>query len=212
MTMKTNLRSHSHYLEFKKGVSNKFYEVEVSELEGGEASLKVRYGRIGAVGQAKTYSTYPNFSCASVYADQLVDQKVGKGYKKASTLQALASACEEPEERKNRGLSPLETPIPDWRVIYNAGVTERRLDKWATEFLTKLNLIRASYHDLTYAQVGAQLATLFKQKRAEIKRITGSKTHGFAVQDDPRTISAARMFYEDLRSKTSWPQIYVYWR
>ncbi len=210
MTTKQSLRSHSDYLEFKKGVSNKFYEVEVSEIQGGEATVKVRYGRIGANGQSKVYSVYLNYAIALSEAEGLVKAKEKKGYKKVSALQALASACEEPEERKNKGLSPLEAEIPKWRVAYNAGVTERRLDSWAAEFLSKLNLIRASYYDLTYTQVSQQLETLFKQKRAEVKRIAGSKTHGFAVSDDPRTLSAARMFYEDLRTQTS-PNIYVYW-
>jgi len=211
MTTKTPLRKFSQYLEFKKGVSNKFYEVEVSEIEGGETSVKVRYGRIGAEGRSKTYSYYHSYSLAMSQAEVLVDTKIRKGYKKVSPLQALASACEEPDERKNRGISALESTLPDWRVPYNAGVTERRLDKWAREFLSKLNLIRASQYDLTYAQIQLQLDTLFKQKRAEINRISKSKTHSFAVSDDPRTMSAAHMFYEDLRSQTS-PRIYVYWR
>ena len=60
--------------EFRKGTSEKFWEVAV---EG--RAVTVRFGRIGAQGQEKTKSL-PTPEAARAEHDQLVAEKLRKGY------------------------------------------------------------------------------------------------------------------------------------
>ncbi len=62
------------YFEFVEGSSSKFWSIV---LNGNDVTVK--YGRIGTNGQEKTKS-FPNSSAAKQYYDQIVDEKVGKGY------------------------------------------------------------------------------------------------------------------------------------
>lgn len=60
--------------EFLEGSSSKFWSIALSGND-----VTVRYGRIGTNGQEKTKS-FPNSSAAQQYYEQIVDEKVGKGY------------------------------------------------------------------------------------------------------------------------------------
>lgn len=62
------------YFEFVEGSSSKFWSIKMS---GNDVTVK--YGRIGTNGQEKTKS-FPNSSAAKKYYDEIVDEKVGKGY------------------------------------------------------------------------------------------------------------------------------------
>lgn len=195
----------SEYLEFKKGTSNKFYEVSVKPDGDGYWRFTARYGRIGANGRVKDYGR-STWAYAVVSAETQINKKLGKGYKKADPLSALASALQEPEERKLKGKPPHIMPIPHW-FIDTPGTIER-LDKWAKKFLSKVNLVRASYYELSHEQHRDQITTVFTSARDEFQRIKKTKAHGAAVKADHRTETAAAVFFNDLRDRE---QVYVYW-
>ncbi|MCI0562787.1 MAG: WGR domain-containing protein [Nitrososphaera sp.] len=187
------------YFEYKMGTSNKFYKITVVETDNGSATLTTRYGRIGTNGRVDT-QTFHHYNLAVLHAEDLVDEKLRKGYKQVSALQALASACEEPHERNSNGLKPLEIAIPGWFVNV---ATAERLNAWAHKLLYKLNLIRASYYELSNTPGRAaenQAEKLFTQAREEIIRICGSTSNGPEMQKDPRTMQAAITFYNEITS------------
>jgi DNA ligase-1 len=64
----------SRRFEFSEDKSNKFWEVSIAGCD-----VTVRYGRIGSDGQTKTKS-FPDAAAAQEHADQLVEEKVDKGY------------------------------------------------------------------------------------------------------------------------------------
>ncbi|MFN7975657.1 MAG: DNA ligase [Acidobacteriota bacterium] len=61
--------------ELVDGASSKFWEIEVSG-----ATHTVRFGRIGAAGQAST-KTFADAATAAAAAQKLVAEKIGKGYR-----------------------------------------------------------------------------------------------------------------------------------
>lgn len=63
--------------EMVEGSSEKFWEI----VRDG-AQVTVRYGRIGSNGQSKT-KAFADEPSARAYADGLIDEKVGKGYREA---------------------------------------------------------------------------------------------------------------------------------
>ena len=65
--------------EFVGGSSAKFWEVTVQK-----ETVTVCYGRIGASGQVQT-KTFIDGPTAQKYADNLVQQKLGKGYIECQT-------------------------------------------------------------------------------------------------------------------------------
>jgi DNA ligase-1 len=60
--------------EFVEGKSSKFWEIAISGCD-----VTVRWGRIGSDGQTKT-KTFADAAAAQEYADELVEEKTGKGY------------------------------------------------------------------------------------------------------------------------------------
>jgi predicted DNA-binding WGR domain protein len=69
-----DVRMRPRYFEFVEGSSSKFWSIE---LHGSDVT--VRYGRIGTNGQEKTKS-FPSQSAAQKYYDEIVAEKVEKGY------------------------------------------------------------------------------------------------------------------------------------
>jgi outer membrane protein assembly factor BamB len=67
------------YLELSEGDagSHKFYEVIVTD-----ATLNIRYGRIGDNGQSQS-KTFPSFDKAKAEADKKIKEKLNKGYERA---------------------------------------------------------------------------------------------------------------------------------
>ncbi|MHC5544347.1 WGR domain-containing protein, partial [Singulisphaera rosea] len=63
--------------EMVEGSSEKFWEIVRDGVQ-----VTVRYGRIGSNGQAKT-KAFADEAAARVYADGLIEVKVGKGYREA---------------------------------------------------------------------------------------------------------------------------------
>ena len=66
--------------EFVGGTSSKFWEVSVSG-----ASVTVRYGRIGTLGQSQTKSL-ADAAAAERHVEKLISEKIGKGYKETAVL------------------------------------------------------------------------------------------------------------------------------
>lgn len=62
------------YFEFVEGSSSKFWSIK---MHGNDVTVK--YGRIGTSGQEKTKS-FPSSSAAKKYYDEIIDEKVEKGY------------------------------------------------------------------------------------------------------------------------------------
>lgn len=60
--------------EFSEGTSNKFWEVV---LDG--ATVSVRFGKIGTAGMTKP-KVFPTDAAAKKYYDELIAEKIGKGY------------------------------------------------------------------------------------------------------------------------------------
>lgn len=196
MDTSAELRKYYRYAEFKKGTSNKFYQVQAIETGGDGLRTRVvyTYGRIGTDGQRKVQEGL-SWSYAKQLADDKFEQKLAKGYKEVSALEALASACEEPEDRPQRGLSPVEVELPSFQTGNPA--TDKRLETMCEKYLKKLNLIRASYYELSVKQHKTQNETLFKQFRNEFRRICGSKTHG-EFANNPLTEQKVRVFFRSL--------------
>jgi predicted DNA-binding WGR domain protein len=60
--------------EFREGKSSKFWQIEV-----GDASFTVTFGRIGTEGQTQK-KAWPSAAAAQAAADKLISEKTGKGY------------------------------------------------------------------------------------------------------------------------------------
>lgn len=202
MDANLQLRTFDKYLEFKNGTSNKFYKVEVREVSENDVQLTIRYGRIGTNGRSDT-THFGSWDYCMMCANERVEEKLDKGYRLVSDLEALASAFEEPEERKQNGLPPVDDPIPVWHTG-NAALAAK-LDKWANNFLRKLNLIRTSFYGLTESQYRKQVESLFDQAYRGAKKL--HKDYIAVVNADPRTVSGIKLFYNGLREKSgtnSW--------
>jgi len=108
MTKETELREHSRFATFRKGTSNKFYQVRVVEREDTCADVLFVYGRIGTAGQTKEQIA-GYFEQGVIVADQQFEKKLSKGYvEQKSSLVLLAMTMEEPEERKGHGLQAVD--------------------------------------------------------------------------------------------------------
>jgi len=184
MSANTELQTYSRYSEFKRGTSNKFYQIEVQELEGGRASFLVRYGRIGATPREKCYGTHYNFRAACSKAETLFGKKLTKGYREATALEALASAIEEPNQRKNNGLAPVTLDLPLWDS--GSPETNARLDKLAQAAVDKLNLIRASYNGMSATIYRKQIKDVVRSLQAEFSRISNTRLHGPYIVNNHR--------------------------
>lgn len=172
--MDNELRTYRRYAEFRKGTSNKFYEVEVEELgPDGPAKITFRYGRIGQAGRTKE-DTFRHFGTASIVADNRFAEKLAKGYVEIkSALHALAAACETPEDRPNRGLPPAVIEAPSaWGL---GRKRDERLTAFVRKYVNKLNLIRASHNELEPKVYAKQVSNLLQQYAREWCRIAGSK-------------------------------------
>ena len=187
------------YAEFKKGTSNKFYEVLV---EGSIVTF--RWGRIGTAGQSKTEDCGDHYSaCHS--ADQQFQTKLDKGYVEArvcSPLMALVSGLEEPEERRMNGLPPVKICIPsNWSMYTEAG--NARMRKFAQKYNDKLNLIRASLRDLKPKQAAEQANTVLRSYVDEWRRIGKTVHCAEASETEVREIVAD--FFDRLRNSFGVP-------
>ncbi len=207
MTKETELREHSRFATFRKGTSNKFYQVRVIEREDTCADVLLTYGRIGTAGQTKkTLASY--FERGVEIVDQKLAKKLAKGYvEQKSSLVLLAMTMQEPEERKGSGLPPVDVKfVMPWTCSESM---KERLSKFATKYLSKLNLIRKDFYALSHKQFETQMEGLGKQFTAEFDRILASKGYGDeAGRDDVK--QAVIYYYRALRSESNladfhWP-------
>jgi DNA ligase-1 len=86
----TSAETHAHtsssakrYFEFVEGTSNKFWEVWTNGCE-----LTTRWGRIGTDGQSKS-KTFATAAAAQAEHDELVAEKLGKGYREITRAAAV---------------------------------------------------------------------------------------------------------------------------
>jgi predicted DNA-binding WGR domain protein len=204
MTEETELREHSRFATFRKGTSNKFYQIRVTEKENEQADVVYTWGRIGTAGQSKTDQGY--YSYAVNVANEQFEKKLKKGYvEQKSSLVLLAMTIEEPEERKGDGLKPVDVQFVMPSV---SPKMEERLGKFARKYLSKLNLVRKDKFSLKPKQYEKQIEDLGRQFTAEFDRICSSKGYGAEVNDDVK--QAVIYFYRALRDETKlgayrWP-------
>ena len=95
--------------ELVEGSSSKFWEIEL-----GDTSFDVRWGRIGTSGQSQTKS-FPTAAKAQAEHDKLVKEKTGKGYAEvgASATSTSASKPAKTSETKPTTTKSAEVPETD---------------------------------------------------------------------------------------------------
>ena len=167
------LRRFHRYGEKKAGVNNKYYEVEATEREDGRADWAFRWGRIGYDPKSKT-GTFLSFEAAKLHCEEQFAKKRQRGYREVNAMEALASAVQDPSERKTQGLPAVELVIP----CFHAGKSEQRCQTFAQKYVEKLNLIRKSKNVLKHKEYNDQIEALLKAYCAEYKRMKRSKAHG----------------------------------
>lgn len=201
MTDTTQLRRHHVRAEYAKGTSNKFYETTAQEMEIGITSWEFRWGRIGTAGQTKKGTSY-TFDGAVTLCKQQMRKKLDKGYIKvsASPLRLLGQAIQDEAERQTNGLPPANLEIPtNWGMYTPAG--NKRITKFAKKYLDKLNLIRASYYDLSNDKRLKQVNKLLEQYVREYDRIARGKSFGEA--GDTAVREAVGNFFDRLRENSA---------
>lgn len=183
--------TYSRHAEFKAGLNNKFYEVEVEEQPNGTAKWLHRWGRIGTNGQTKEGKSY-SFLAAKDQCDRQFQAKLDKGYIEVTAMQVLASAAQSVEERPVRGLPPMTVLIPN----FGAGPSEDRCKAFAQKFIDKMNIIRKSKDDLGSGAYVDQQVRLVESYMEEWDRMRASKTHA----DNLRGKQAQDAYREILRA------------
>jgi len=184
----------TQYSEKKKGTNNKFYEVEAVELEeGGRAEWIFRWGRIGTAGQEKRGTSY-SFASAKQKCREQAEAKRKRGYTKVNAMEALASAVQELDERKTRGLKAIEIEVP----CFHAGDSEKRCEQLCRKWLDKLNLVRKSKFDLGDTEYDNQIKAVLNGYCKEWSRICSTKAHG-ALAGNAHAHTAFRIFFNALK-------------
>lgn len=220
-TAEFTARGEIHYrrAEFRKGTSDKFYEVRVFEEKEDEFRWEFRWGRIGAAGQTKTGNCASETSAKNMANGQLI-KKLDKGYVEVPTtpLYLLASETQTPDEReKDTGLGPSGLEVPtEWAMYTAAG--NRRMAKFAAKYVEKLDLIRASWGhkkgQLSGDAYRKQIEALLKQYVKEWGRIGSGKQYREASDTAVREVVGG--FFDQLREKSgidtwdliSWNDVY----
>lgn len=166
-------RLYTRHAEFKAGLNNKFYDVEVEEQEDGSAKWLHRWGRIGTNGQTKEGVSY-SFMAAKRICDEQFATKLNKGYVEITAMQVIASAAQLVEERPINGLPPMKVLIPN----FGAGPSEERCKAFAQKFVDKMNVVRKSKDDLGGKSYVDQQVAIIESYVQEWERMLSSKTHG----------------------------------
>jgi hypothetical protein len=195
-----DLRRFTRYGECKRGVNNKYYEVEAVEHEDGSATYTFRWARIGYECSKPTTERVFSFEEAKRRCLAQWEKKKAK-YKEVNAMEALASAVQELDERETRGLSAVELEAP----CFHAGKSEARCQQFAKKWLAKLNLVRKSKWDLG-DRYNKQIETILKGYCAEWQRICKTKAHGH-LRDNAAAHTAFRIFFSDLKDNAG---TYVY--
>lgn len=172
-------RTFSRHAEFKAGLNNKFYDVEVEEQPDGSSKWLWRWGRIGTNGQTKEGTSY-SFGRAKQHCDEQFQTKLDKGYVEVTAMQVLASAAQAIEERPINGLPPMTVLIPN----FGAGSSEERCKAFAQKFIDKMNIIRKSKDDLGPNAYVDQQMKLIESYDEEWIRMSRSKTHADNIRGE----------------------------
>lgn len=98
--------SSARYFEFVDGTSSKFWEIKVAGTQ-----VIVRFGRIGTEGMVKP-KQFASADAASKYAQEIIAEKIEKGYKEkaqenSSALTAEGQDDEENDSDTDRGVAPV---------------------------------------------------------------------------------------------------------
>jgi predicted DNA-binding WGR domain protein len=185
----TESRTFRLYGEKKVGVHNKFYEVRAEETETGAVAIYT-WGRIGTAGQSKERYT-GTFEFAKTLCKEQFAKKEKRGYRQVTALEALASCCEELEERNTNGLEPVDFDIPKFATGRSA--TDKRLGSICESFARKLNVVRSSRHDLSDDAYEKQAETVLLQFQYAFDRARATKTHGPSITAE--ATASMRAFY-----------------
>jgi predicted DNA-binding WGR domain protein len=186
-------RRFNRYAEKKAGTNNKFYQVEVEELEDGRAKVYFTYGRIGTDGRRLDQGFFASYEGGVRVAKEQFAKKRQRGYVEVNAMQALASAAQELHERKTNGLEKVKLVIPK----FFAGKSEKRCQDLCKKYEAKLNIVRASKHDLGWDAFYEQITAVLKQYCAEWRRMQRTKAHGHLV-DNAAAQTGFRLFFTSM--------------
>lgn len=189
-----NMQRWTHYAEKKKGVNNKYYEVEAIELEDGRGQWIFRWGRIGYDPTGTNEGTSHSFAAAKQKCREKAVAKHKRGYTRVTAMEALASAVQEPHERPTRGLKAIEIEVP----CFHADDSEKRCKRFAQKYLAKLNIVRKSKFELGDTEYDNQMEGVLKGYCAEWGRITSTKAHGH-LAENANAQTAFKIFFGALK-------------
>lgn len=100
-------------LEYSQGSSDKFYEVSVRQVAGGNYHVHVVYGRIGTAGNASNKTNDPlPYAAAVKLANKTLDEKRRKGYVDAGSGQNTTATSSAPRQAAVIGVQLLN-PVKD---------------------------------------------------------------------------------------------------
>lgn len=192
----SDLQRFTRYGECKKGVHHKYYEVEAEELEdGGSARWTFRWARIGReCKKPKTGVVYSFDRAKQICEEQFAHKEAKSGYKEVTPLEALASCVQDVTDREDvNGLPKIELDIPN----FHAGSSEKRMQEFCKSYNVRLNVIRASYHDLARDKYRKQIEDLLDSFQKQYKRMKRTKAHGRNLGDE--AFEAKIAFFNALR-------------
>lgn len=190
---------YTRYAEKKAGKHNKFYEVIVDPCEDGKFDVLFRWGRIGTSGTTKRECRTGDYSWAKTQCDNQFLTKLSKGYREVTAMEALASAIQDPTERRTAGgLPPVEILIPQ---------APERLQRYFKKYLDKLNVLRDSRGTLDYDEYRDQFFDLIDQYNSEWNRICKTKAHGH-LRSSERFCGMVNDFYRELSNAKG---VEIYW-
>ena len=190
----SDLRRFTWRGEKKKGMQNRFYDVEARELEDRRGEWIFRWGRIGTNGQFVSESTY-SFKSAKDRCNMQIRKK--GDYTEVNAMEALASAVQDLDERPSNGFEAVEIEVP----CFHAGRSEKRCQDFCAKYLAKLNVVRRSRWDLLAKEYEQQMEQILKSYCSEWSRITRTNAHGH-LEDNAASLAAFRIFFGDLRDNT----------
>lgn len=200
-------RTYQRYAEKKVGSNNKFYAVEVEELEDDRAKWIFRWGRIGTDGgKPKEGISYSFEGAKSICDAQFAKKKRQSGYVEVNAMQALASAVEELHERQANGLPPVEMEFSN----FFAGKSEGRCHQLCQKWLDKLNIVRGSKHDLGFNAYEKQIEAVLKGFCKAWARIRKTKAHRH-LEDNAHAHTAFRLTFKAFKDASGIP-IYGYYQ
>ena len=185
------------YAEFREGLSDKFYAVEIT---GSVVALS--WGRRGTKGQIKV-ETHGSAARALAAGTEQFQKKLDRGYVKKSALEALATIG----VPKTAPRLALTVPT-NWGMYTPAG--NKRMTEFGQKFADKGALIAAG--KFRRDEQRDQANALLSQYVGEWRRICATETYGEASDSEVR--DAVGYFFDRLRAEmgvgrlVTWEDLY----